>query len=196
MSDPLSRLRRRPFLVPLLLPLAFLLTVGLGLYWVHSWSRTTVVFFVRHAEIPADQKGDPDLNDAGEARAALLGAWLEDVLGGRPVDDLYSADTRRSQQTAAPVANQFRLPINLLAPSDWSELAARIRRDHRGETVVAVGYPQTLSAAVHELGGVEVVWAPDEFDKVYAVIMPSPGDPRVLRLRYGEPAAAAGKSPE
>ena len=27
----------------------------------------------------------------------------------------------------------------------------------------------------------------DEFDAIYVVVMPSPGETRVLRLRYGQP---------
>jgi broad specificity phosphatase PhoE len=88
-----------------------------------------------------------DLSAAGEQRAAHLGEFLADALGQTKVDYLYAADTRRAQQTAAPIANQFALPINLLASSDWEDLAPRLRHDHRGETVVIVGYATTIPAS-------------------------------------------------
>jgi broad specificity phosphatase PhoE len=78
------------------------------------------VVLVRHAEAGDSNAGDPDLSAAGEARAAKLGTLLTDVLGDRNVDYLYAADTRRAQQTAAPVANEFKLPINVLSSSDWA----------------------------------------------------------------------------
>jgi broad specificity phosphatase PhoE len=145
---------------------------------------------VRHAEAGESASGDPDLSAAGEERVAALGVLLEDLLADRKVDYLYAADTRRAQQTAAPVANQFKLPINLLASSDWSGIAARIRREHRGKTVVVVGYATTLPGVINQLTGQQVAMRDDEFDALYVVVMPSPGETRVLRVRYGAPSAA------
>lgn len=190
MVDPLTKLRRRPFLTPLMFPLLVLLAAGAGVYWLGTWARTTVVVLVRHAEAGESNTGDPDLSAAGEARVAKLGALLSDVLGDRNVDYLYAADTRRAQQTAAPVANEFKLPINVLGSSDWTGLAARIKREHRGKTVMVVGYASTLPGVLAQLSGDNVAMRDDEFDTIYFVVMPSPGETRVLRLRYGSPKAA------
>jgi broad specificity phosphatase PhoE len=116
---------------------------------------------------------------------AGLGELLADVLAPAKVDYLYSADTRRAQQTAAPIANQFKLPINLLASSDWTGVAGRIKREHRGKTVVVVGYATTLPSVLSQLSGGSVAMADDEFDSIYVVVIPSPGETRVFRMRYG-----------
>ena len=187
MVDPLTKLRRRPFLAPLMFPLLALLAAGAGIYWLGTWARTTVVVLVRHAEAGDGNTGDPDLSAAGEARVAILGTLLTDVLGDRNVDYLYAADTRRAQQTAAPVANEFKLPINVLSSSDWAGLASRIKRDHRGKTVMVVGYASTLPSVLGQLSGENVAMRDDEFDSIYFVVMPSPGETRVLRVRYGSP---------
>ena len=55
MVDPLTTLRRRPFLAPLLFPLLALLAAGAGVYWLGTWARTTVVVLVRHAEAGTDR---------------------------------------------------------------------------------------------------------------------------------------------
>jgi probable phosphoglycerate mutase len=144
-----------------------------------------VVVLVRHAEAGESSSGDPDLSPAGEKRVAALGGLLDDLLVDRKVDYLYASDTRRAQQTAAPIANQFRLPINVLSSSDWSRLAARIRREHRGKTVVVVGYATTLPGVINQLSGHELAMRDEEFDAVYVVVLPSPGETRVFRLRYG-----------
>ena len=193
MVDPLTTLRRRPFLAPLLFPLLALLAAGAGVYWLGTWARTTVVVLVRHAEAGTDATGDPDLSAAGEARVAKLGPLLSDVLVDRKVDYLYAADTRRAQQTAAPVANEFKLPINVLAGSDWAALASRIKREHRGKTVMVVGYASTLPSILGQLSGENVAMRDDEFDSIYFVIMPSPGETRLLRLRYGSTPATTKK---
>ncbi len=125
---------------------------------------------------------------------ATLRALIDDALADRKVDYLYAADTRRAQQTAAPVANQFKLPINVIASSDWSGLAARIKREHRGKTVVVVGYATTLPGVISQLSGSDYAMRDDEFDAVYVVVMPSPGETRVLRLRYGQSTPPAKSS--
>jgi phosphohistidine phosphatase SixA len=184
--DPLNKLRRRPFMAPLLIPLLGILMAAAGVYWLGTWARTTVVVLVRHAEAGESTSGDPDLSPAGEKRVASLGGLIDDMLADRKVDYLYAADTRRAQQTAAPVANEFKLPINVIASSDWSGLAARIKREHRGKTVVVVGYATTLPAVISQLSGSDYAMSDDEFDAIYVVVIPSPGETRVLRLRYGQ----------
>jgi broad specificity phosphatase PhoE len=189
MAKELSRLRRRPLLAPLLIPMLGLLAAGAGIYWIGTWARTTVVVLVRHAEAGTSATGDPDLSAAGEERVAKLGELLEDVLGEQRADYLYAADTRRAQQTAAPIANQFKLPVNLLASSDWAGIAGRIKREHRGKTVVVVGYATTLPVVLSELGGGSIAMPDTDYDSIYVVAIPSPGETRVFRLRYGDRAA-------
>jgi len=186
MSDHNLGLRRRPLLAPLLLPLLALLAAGVAVLAVSLWTRTTVVILVRHAEAATSQTSDPDLSPAGERRAALLGRFLADSLPGRAVDHLYAADTRRAQQTAASIANQFKLPINLLASSDWAGLVSRIRRDHRGQTVVVVGYASTMPGLLNQLSASQHSLEPDDFGSIFVVVIPSPGQPRTVRLRYGD----------
>jgi phosphohistidine phosphatase SixA len=185
MADHLTRLRRRPLMAPLLVPLLIVLAAGAGIFWLGTWARTTVVILVRHAEAAPATSGDPDLSPAGEARVRGLGEYLADVLPGGKVDYLYAADTRRAQQTAAPIANQFKLPINLLASSDWAGIATRIKREHRGETVVVVGYASTLPSVISQLSATQVAIREDDYRSVFVVVIPSPGETRVLRLRYG-----------
>jgi phosphohistidine phosphatase SixA len=186
MTDPLNELRRRPLLAPLLVPLLVVISAGLGIFWLGTWSKTTVVVLVRHAETAKSATGDPDLSPEGERRAAGLGAFLADALPGRSVDHLYAADTHRAQQTAASVANQFKLPINLLAPSDWAGLASRIRHEHRGDTVVVIGYASTLPGVLNQLSATKLALDEGDFGSVFVVVVPTPGQPRVVRLHYGD----------
>lgn len=190
MTDTQTRMRRRPLLAPLLLPLLALLAAGVAVFALSLWTRTTVVVLVRHAEAASSQTGDPDLSPVGESRARRLGPFLEDALPAGEVDHLYAADTRRAQQTAASVANQFKLPINLLGSSDWAGLASRIRREHRGATVVVVGYAGNLQSLANQLGGAAVAVEEDDFGSIFVVVLPSPGQPKLLRLRYGDAPAA------
>lgn len=179
-------LRRKPLLAPLLLPLLALVAAGVAVLVVSLWARTTVVILVRHAEASSSQTSDPDLSPAGESRARQLGPFLADALPAGAVDHLYAADTRRSQQTAASVANQFKLPINLLGSSDWAGIASRITREHRGATVVVVGYSASLEAVARRLAGSAITLEEGDFGSIFVVVLPSVGQPQVLRLRYGD----------
>lgn len=195
MTDPYSRMSRIPALFPLLVALCIVLVASAGAVWLSARARTTVIVLVRHAEPLTVTTGDPDLSPEGERRATQLGAALADALPGRAVDRLYAADTRRAQQTAASVANQFKLPINLLAASDWPGLANRIRDEHRGETVVVVGYASTLPGVLNQLSASQISLEPNDFGSIYVVVMPSPGQPRTVRLRYGDSSAPEEAEP-
>jgi len=188
MAVPLTGLRRRLQLTPLLVPLLVLLAAGAGMLAVAWWARTAVVILVPHAEATPSDTGDPDLNAAGESRASRLGSFLADALPGRVVDHVYAANARRSQQTAVSVANQFKLPINLLGGSDWGDLAGRLRREHRGSTVVVIGPADALRGLADRLGAGALPLADDDHGSVYVLVSPRPGEARMLRLRYGEPA--------
>jgi len=189
MADPLTGLRRRLQLAPLLVPLLVLLAAGAGMLAVAWWARTAVVILVPHAEATPSETGDPDLNAAGESRARRLGPFIADALPRRVVDHLYAASARRSQQTAVSVANQFKLPINLLGGSDWGDLARRLRREHRGSTVVVIGPADALRDLAERLGAGALPLADDDHGSVYVVVAPGAGETRLLRMRYGEPAA-------
>ena len=190
MSEAAVRVRRRPHLAPILLPLLVVLAAGAGVFWLGTSARTTVVIVLKHAEAAAEPRGDPDLSPAGEARAAGLGDFLADALAGGKVDYLYAGDTRRAQQTALPIANRFGLPVNLLAPGEWEGLASRLRSDHRGRTIVVVGYPSTVPNLVAQLAG-EAGRVSEAADGVaYVVVIPSPGSTRLFQLRYGPPGQA------
>ena len=190
-----TRPRRRPHLAPIMVPLLVALAAGGGIWWLGAWARTTVVILVRHAEPQSATSGDPDLSKAGEARVRGLGEYIASVLAGDKVDYLYAADSRRAQQTAAPIANEFKLPVNLLANSDWAGFASRIKREHRGKVVAVVGYATTIPAVLGELSASSVAIAEDDYDSIFLVVLPSPGPTRIFRLQYGATAAGPSKGP-
>ena len=61
------------------------------------------------------------------------------------------------------------------------------------KTVVVVGYATTLPGVINQLSGTELAMGEREYDSIYVVVMPSPGETRVLRLRYGDRAPEGSK---
>ncbi len=66
----------------------------------------TTVIVVRHAE-KVDNSADPDLSEAGKARAVLLSR----LLGATEVSALFSSQYKRTQQTLLPLATKLNLEI-------------------------------------------------------------------------------------
>ncbi|MFD0738699.1 histidine phosphatase family protein [Lysobacter koreensis] len=95
---------------------------------------------VRHAERSSDDPRDPNLSDAGRARAAALAASL----AGAPVAAVYATAYRRTQQTAAPSASAHALTVTTYdAKQPAAEFAAQLKRTHPRGTVLVVGHSNT-----------------------------------------------------
>ena len=63
------------------------------------------IYLVRHAEKQDDSK-DPALSECGQKRAQALAALFADI----PLAAVYATPYQRTQQTAAAVANNKKLP--------------------------------------------------------------------------------------
>jgi broad specificity phosphatase PhoE len=95
------------------------------------------------------------------------------------------SDTRRTQQTAAPLAARLGLQPVVVPGKDVAALANHAMHDHRGGAVLIVGHGNTIPQIVRRIGGLEVAaMAGDEFDDIYIVSVPTLGKASVLRLEY------------
>ena len=105
-----------------------------------------------------------------------------------PLDAVYSTDTHRTRQTAAPVAEQRSLEIELYDKDDLELLAMKIRRAP-GRYLV-VGHSNTTPDLVTRLGGDPggAIDEASEFDRLYVLMLHPDGRVVTLLLRYGDPA--------
>lgn len=185
-SPSLTR-RRRTFLAPLWL-LAWggiLMLAGAIIYW--NSATTTTIVLVRHAEKQLGAISDAPLTPEGEQRAARLAQMFGDAEAYGRIGNIYVSDTRRSQQTAAGLAQRLSLtPVIVEGKSDAKALARRVMRENRGGRALIVGHSNTVPQLVAALAGVENVPAmgEEEFDTVYFVTVPTIGKSSVLRMKY------------
>lgn len=142
-------------------------------------SAATTVILVRHAEKGADGD-DPELTDAGRARAAALVRTLAAV----KLDAVWHSEYRRTALTVAPLCQARGLQPTVAKAADTAALARTLKRLPAGQTVLVCGHSNTLPALVAALGGGEQKIADDQFDGLF-VVMRSPEGVRVLRLAYG-----------
>ena len=102
-----------------------------------------VFIVLRHAEKADDGTRDPDLNDAGRARAGRIAEALREA----PLQAVYTTAYRRTRATAAPVAALHGLTVRSYDAARPAEaLAAELRATHPDGTVLVVGHSNTVPA--------------------------------------------------
>lgn len=128
-----------------------------------------VVYITRHGEKAAAGK-DPDLSPQGAARARMLGALLQKT----GIRYIFSSDTRRTRQTAQPLAERLNITVEVY---DAARPAAAIEKIRSlGGPTLLVGHSNTVPDLVKMLGGAPV--APigdDEYDRLYQVSIDDSG---------------------
>ena len=135
---------------------------------------------VRHAE--KGDGDDPDLTPEGAARAERL----RDRLAQEHVTKIYSTDTRRTRQTAAPTAEEAGLEVMVYSPDDLDGFARSLKQQSSGETVLIVGHSNTTPALANLLSETGQLTAFDDSDygNLLIVSVPQTGKARVENLRY------------
>jgi broad specificity phosphatase PhoE len=183
------RRRRRLRLIPIIGYTIVALAAGSFL----GERQSTTVIFVRHADTDASMAGpddNPPLNARGRQRAELLADFLQkvDVTGG--VNAIYASDKRRTQETAAPIAQRLNIPVEIDNHLDTKGFMDRMKRHHGGEIVLVVSHSNTIQPLIDELHGSKNLkpFAPDEFNRIYIVTIPRPlGKVKTLEFSYPEP---------
>jgi broad specificity phosphatase PhoE len=179
--------RRGPFLAPiwLLVLVAGSVIVAGFAYW-RSTTTTTIVV-IRHAEKQVNAISDAPLAPEGEQRAARLAQMFGDASPFGRVQKIYVTDTRRTQQTAAALAQRLGLvPEIVAARASSAELARRVLRENRGGRALLIGHSNTVPEIVTALSraGDVPAMSDEEFDTLYVVTVPSVGRASVLRMKY------------
>src|SRR4051794_20042743 len=112
----------------------------------------SLVVMVRHADIEGAPGADPPLSEMGKLRAKellrIVGAIR--VVGG-VVLSLLASDSRRTQATLQPLAEELRLPITISDPTNTAALTASVLGVHDGVVIVA-GHSNTIPQLIHSLG--------------------------------------------
>ena len=164
--------------------------IAVGLAWFFESQATTTMIFVRHAEkalIPVD---DPGLSPEGQARAEELARQLVDADVVAGIDAIYSTDTRRTRETAQPVAAALGLEIlSYTNQEDDEPVVDTMVRDNKGKIILVVGHSNTVPTMIAALGASKKVppIAEMEYDNLYLISIPWFGKTKTIRLRYGEP---------
>lgn len=164
------------------------LVLAMALFPISSRAQdSTVVVVVRHAEKATDDPRDPSLSEAGKARALALAAKL----AGNGLDVAYSTQFKRTQQTAAPAAEQAGIEVSIrpvdakTAASYDADLARDLRALPPGSTALVVGHSNTVPGIVAAISGQPAADMPEtEYDRYTVVVLDKDGQARVFTSRY------------
>jgi phosphohistidine phosphatase SixA len=158
---------------------ALLVAVGLA---APAAAQGQTVFLVRHAERADSTPGtspvaDPDLSEAGRARAESLAVALKDA----KITAIYVTEFKRTQQTAAPLAKALGLTVKIVTSKSTTDLVKQLKAG-KGNALV-VGHSNTVPDVIKGLGVTTLVTiGDDEFDNLFLVSTST--HPSVLRLHY------------
>lgn len=159
-----------------------------------SLAQTEPVFLVRHAERADAPSDDPPLSDAGQKRALALA----EALRGAHVTAIVTSTFLRTQQTAAPLAQELGITVKSigLARGVNAHIAdvANAVREHRGGAVLVVGHSNTVPAIIGRLGGPKLKDLCETTYDLLFTLERAGAEPKLSQRRYGEasPPPAAG----
>jgi broad specificity phosphatase PhoE len=136
----------------------------------------STVFVVRHAE-KADATKDPDLSEAGRARAETLAKVLRDA----KIAAIYVTEFKRTQETAAPSAKALGITVTVSPAQDSAALIAKLRASNGNALVV--GHGDTIPNLMKALGISEPSnIADNDYDNLFVVVLDE--KPQLIRLHY------------
>lgn len=158
-----------------------------ALLLVASPSLAQTVVIVRHGE-KVSPDGDPDLSEAGQARANALAA----ALSGAKIGMVLATPLKRTQQTAQPAADAAGAKVETIAldggvPAHAQRVAEVVRKAAKDSTVLIVGHSNTVGEIARVLGDTAPTPVTDcDYDLMTVVIL-NPAGPKTMHVRYGAP---------
>ena len=136
----------------------------------------STIFIVRHAEKAESGGNDPDLSDAGRARAEALAKALSDA----NITAIYVTEFKRTQQTAAPLTRVLGIEATI-RPAQASDFAIKLRSTVGN--VLVVGHSNTVPELIKQLGvTTSIKLADHDYDNLFIVVLDP--KPRLIRLHY------------
>jgi broad specificity phosphatase PhoE len=140
------------------------------------------IFLVRHAD-KVSEETDALLSDAGHRRAECLAKTLADA----HIQQIYTSDLQRTQQTAAPLAKQLHLKPVAIPLSKVDDLIEAIRSE-KAANILVVWHDATLPKILRALGAPEIPpIAHTEYDRFFILTFDSDkknSKPGFAALRY------------
>lgn len=141
--------------------------------------ETRIVYLVRHAE-KASAAPDTPLSPAGQKRAECLAKTLKEA----GIKQIYVTDTKRTQDTAAPLAAALKISPKIIPARDPNSLIRDLLYSGGGNILV-VGHSDTIPFILARLkAGTVPPIADNEYDRLFITTVIEGGATQAATLRY------------
>lgn len=107
----------------------------------------TTYYLIRHAEKDRNTNDDPELVAQGKERAQFWADYFKEI----HLDAIYSTDYKRTQQTAAPLANKKGITVQSYDPNAMYN--PTFQQNTQGKSVLIVGHSNTTPTFVNLIIG-------------------------------------------
>jgi broad specificity phosphatase PhoE len=155
----------------------FIAVLLLSSLFISAAAAQSTIFLVRHAEKAASGGNDPDLSDAGRARAESLATTLKDS----GISSIFVTDLKRTQQTAAPLAKMLRVEPAIMPAKDSAGLVAKLRV--LTGTALVVGHGNTIPDLIKAFDiATPITIEENDYDNLFVLVLDA--QPRLIRLHY------------
>ncbi len=145
-------------------------------------ANATVIYLVRHAEKAKKGGKDPLLTTEGTERATRL----KNILMNANIDEVYSTDFKRTQLTAAPLANTIGQTIQSYNPRELKAFAEQLKSNSQGKRILIAGHSNTTPTLTNALLGEEkfLQLTEAQYDHLFVVTIGADGIAKGMDLRY------------
>ena len=137
------------------------------------------IFIVRHAEKASGGGNDPDLSEAGQKRAKDLAQVLKDA----GISAIYVSEFKRTQETAAPLAEALHLQPVVIKGTDTAALVEKLKS--ASGNVLVVGHGNTIPDMIKALGLTDSISIPEsDYQEIFLV--EGSDQPKLVRLHFAQ----------
>lgn len=156
---------------------ALALLVLAGCAYIAPLQPAATFYVMRHLNTPAGAT-DPDLTPEGQRNAELLANQFPN----EPPASIFVSNTKRAQQTAAPLAAKLGLTPRVYVPGDTAALIDEVMKEP--PPVLIVGHSNTVPDIIAALRGRRPEpLTYEDFGDIWRI---SGDRPTTTRLRIGE----------
>jgi 2,3-bisphosphoglycerate-dependent phosphoglycerate mutase len=143
--------------------------------------NTTIFFIVRHAEKDTAGGTNADLNAIGRGRAQAE----VDIFKKVKLDGVFSTDRPRTRNTAAPIAANKKLSVEIYDAKKQNELLEKLAVQ-AGKHFFIVGHSNTVPQIVNILRGSdeEKEFSESDYSRLYIVSVKKIGDTKMQLIRF------------
>jgi 2,3-bisphosphoglycerate-dependent phosphoglycerate mutase len=121
------------------------------------------IFVVRHSEKESEEADA--LSAQGKARAACLASTLKDT----NIKTIITSQFNRTQQTAEPTAQEFKLQVITFKADDYPSILNKAQDATAKGDVLIVGHSNTVPLMVEMLSRVPATVNGNDYDKLFVI---------------------------